>query len=186
MNSCKSYGTPVPGDTYRAPLIPNDIPPGIMRQRLFIDSRDCVANLTSFSFTVYLSDPFRETSIGVARFERVKSVELKGLSFPKTSDPYVIMDIEELNDERLHSSNNAANRSFAVMYFESSAAQPGDLKAMKGYDYYQKDISYNPIIPSLTKLTVKFKKRDGSVLTPADCGNVNHCSFMLEITTLSN
>lgn len=186
MNSCRSYGPPVMGETYRAPLIPNDMTPGLMRHRLFVDSRDCVENLTSFSFTVYLSDPFRDTSIGVARFERVKSVELKGLAFPKTSEEYVIMDIEELNDERLHSSNNAANSSFAVMYFESSATSVGDLKPMKGYDFYQKDISYNPIIPSLTKLTVKFKKRDGSVLTPADCGSVSHCSFMLEITTLTN
>lgn len=108
-----------------------------MRHRLFVDSRDCVSNLTSFSFTVYLSDPFRETSIGVARFERVKSVELKALAFPKTGDEYVIMDIAELNDERLHSSNQTANR-----------------------------------------------RRDNTVITPADAGNVNRCSFMLEITTL--
>lgn len=184
MNSCRYFEVPTSGETYRAPLIPNDKPYGIMRHRLFVDSRDCVSNLTSFSFTVYLSDPFRETSIGVARFERVKSVELKALAFPKTGDEYVIMDIAELNDERLHSSNQTANRSFAVMYFDASASVAGDIKAMKGFDFYQKDISYNPIISSLSKLTVSFRKRDNTVITPADTGNVNRCSFMLEITTL--
>lgn len=187
MNSCKSFDPPSPGETYRAPLIPMNCTPGLMRHRLLVDSRDCVTNLSTFEFTVYLSDPFRETSIGVARFERVKSVELKALSFPKiASEDYVIMDIQELNDDRLHSSNNAANRAFAVMYFDSSAMSNGEIKPMKGYDYYQKDISFNPVIPSLTKLTVSFKKRDGSVVSPANCNNVNHCSFMLEITTLQN
>lgn len=186
MNSCRWYEPSTPGQTYRAPLIANDTPSGIMRHRLFVDSRDCVSNLTSFSFTVYLSDPFRETSIGVARFERVKGVELKALAFPKTTDDYVIMDIAELNDERLHSSNQTANRSFAVMYFDSSTMAVGDVKAMKGYDFYQKDIQFNPIIPSITKLTVSFRKPNNSVITVANTGNVNHCSFMLELTTVVN
>lgn len=187
MNSCRYFEPSTPGETYRAPLIKNDRAPGVMRHRLFVDSRDCVANLTSFSFTVYLSDPFRETSIGVARFERVKGVELKALAFPKIADDYVIMDIAELNDERLHSSNQTANRSFAVMYFDTLTDNPmpvGVIKAMKGYDFYQKDITYNPVISSLTKLTVSFRKRDNAVITPSDTGNVNHCSFMLEITTI--
>ena len=184
MNSCRSYGPAVEGETYRAPLIRNDLPPTVMRHRLFVDSRDCDANLTSFSFTVYLSDPFRETSIGVAPFERIKSVELKALAFPKTGDDYVIMDVQELNDERLHSSNQTANRSFAVMYFDSDALSAGDIKPMKGYDFYQKDVYYNPAIAKLSKLSVSFKDRAGAVITTADTGNVNHCSFMLELSTL--
>lgn len=187
MNSCRYYGSSAPGETYRAPLIVNDHQPTLLRHRLFVDSRDCVQTLTTFNFTVYLSDPFRETSIGVARFERVKSVELKALAFPKIAEnEYVIMDIEELNDERLHSSNPTANRSFAVMYFDADNLLTGAIKPMKGYDFYQKDISFNPIIPSLTKLTVSFKKPDGTVVATTDTGGVSHCSFMLEITTLSN
>ena len=187
MNSCKAYGPPIAGETYRAPLIPQDFVPGVMRHRLFVDSRDCVDPLTSYAFTVYLSDPFRETSIGVARFDRVKSVELKALAFPKVAnEDYVIMDITELNDERLHSSNQTANRSFAVMYFDSSTLNTGDTNPMKGFDFYQKDISFNPIIPSLSKLSVRFLKPDGSVITTADTNSVAHCSFMLEITTIVN
>jgi len=186
MNSCRSYGPVIEGETYRAPLIHNDFTPGVLRQRLFIDSRDADANLTSFSFTVYLSDPFRVTSIGVAPFERVKSVELKALAFPKTSDDYVIMDIEELNDERLLSSNQTANRGFAVMYFDSDALAAGDVKPMKGYDFYQKSVFYNPAIAKLNKLTVSFRDRTGNVITTADTGNVNHCSFMLELMSVSN
>lgn len=186
MNSCRSYGSVNMGDTVRTPIIQNDIPPRLMRHRLFIDSRDCAANLSTFSFTVYLSDPFRDTSIGVAQFQRVKSVELKALAFPKINDDYVIMDVAELNDERLYSSNDPANRAFAVMYFDSDTLSLGNIKAMKGYDFYQKDISFNPVIPSLTRLSVAFKKRDGNVVTTSDTANVNHCSFMLEITTIEN
>ncbi len=186
MNSCRSFGPAVSGESYRTPLIPNNVTPGLLRQRLFVDSRDCVSNLSSFTFTVYLSDPFRATSIGVAPFERVKSVELKALAFPKTADDYIIMDIQELNDERLHSSNETANRSFAVMYFDADSLSVGDIKPMKGYDFYQKDINYNPIIPKLQKLTVTFRDRTGNVVTTADTGNVNHCSFMLEISTLTS
>lgn len=156
-----------------------------MRHRLFVDSRDCVTNLQTFDFTVYLSDPFRDTSIGVQRFDRVKSVELKALAFPKVSgEEYIIMDIAELNDERLYSSNKTANSSFAVMYFDTSAQLTGEIKPMKGYDFYQKDITYNPVIPSLSKLTVRFLKRDGTVVTTSDTTGINRCSFMLEITTL--
>lgn len=182
MYACKHYDFGE-GDTYRAPLIKKQAKDQQVRHRLFIDSRDCVSNLSTFEFTVYLSDPFRETSIGVSRFERVQSVELKALSFPKIADEYVIMDVEELNDERLLSSN-AANRSFAVMYFDNSTLANGVMQPMKGYDFYQKDIAFNPIIPSLGRLTVKFLKRDGSVISTADTANVDHCSFMLEITTL--
>lgn len=156
-----------------------------MRHRLFVDSRDCVNTLQTFEFTVYLSDPFRDSSIGVQRFDRIQSVELKALAFPKVeSQEYVIMDIAELNDERLYSSNPTANSSFAVMYFDTEVV--GDIKPMKGFDYYQKDITFNPIIPSLSKLTVRFLKRDGSVISTLDTLGVDHCSFMLEITTLIN
>lgn len=93
------------------------------------------------------------------------------------------MDVEELNDDTLLASN-AGNRSFAVVYFDTTATTAGDLRPVKGYDYYQKEIAFNPVLPTLSKLTVKFKNRDGSVVTAAEAGGVDHCSFMLEITTL--
>lgn len=184
MHACRWYEPAKKGESYGTPLIPNDQSLGIQRHRIFIDSRDCVANLSSFSFIVYLSDPFRTTSMGVAPFERVQNVELKGLAFPKINDDFIIMDIAEVNDERLYSPNQTANRSFAVVYFDTTATTVGDIKPTKNHDFFQRDIPFNPPIPKLTKLTVNFRKRDNAVITPADTANVNHCSFMLEITTL--
>jgi hypothetical protein len=122
--------------------------------------------------------------MGIAPFERVHTVELKALAFPKISDDFVIMDVAEINDDRLHSPNQTANRSFAVVYFDSTATALGDIKPVKVYDFYQRDITFNPPIPKLTKLTVSFRKRDNAVITASEAGNVNHCSFMLEISTL--
>lgn len=183
MQSCKHFeGTG--NDSYRPPLIQKNTIDTSIRHRLFVDSRDCVTNLSTFEFTVYLSDPFRETSIGTSQLTRVKSVELKGLAFPKINDDYVIMDVQELNDDTLLGSNSASHQAFAVCYFDSDVIQNvGEIRPIKGYDFYQKAVLFNPVLPSLSKLTVKFKKRDGSVITTTDTANVNRCSFMLEIVS---
>ena len=185
MYACRWYDDPQKGETYRTPLVSNGVQNvGTQRHRIFVDSRDCVQNLSSFSFTVYLSDPFRDASIGIAPFERVQTIELKALAFPKINDDFVIMDVLEANDERMHSPNQTANKSFAVVYFDTTATAVGEIKPVKGNDFFQRDIAFNPPIPKLTKLTVSFRKRDNAVITPADTASVNHCSFMLEITTL--
>lgn len=182
MQSCKHFeGTG--NESYRPPLVTNAQEQITLTHRLFVDSRDCVSNLSTFEFTVYLSDPFRESSIGVSQFTRVKSVELKGLAFPRIDNEYVIMSVDELNDDKLLGSNNASNQSFAVCYFDSDVQTIGHIKAMKGYDYYQKSVTFNPVLASLSKLTVSFKKRDGQLVSTSDTANVNHCSFMLEITS---
>lgn len=93
MQACKVYDGD--GTSYRQPLMPTPGTNTRLRHRLFIDSRDADPNLTSFSFTVDLE------AAGAPRFERVEKVELKALAFPKTSDPYVIMDVKQLNDDRL-------------------------------------------------------------------------------------
>jgi hypothetical protein len=114
----------------------------------------------------------------------VKSVELKGLAFPKIDDDYVIMDVTELNDDTLVGSSNATNQAFAVVYFDSDVVQSvGNIRPVKGYEYYQKAVVFNPVLASLSKLSVTFKKRNGSIITTSDTANVNHCSFMLEITS---
>jgi len=176
MQSCKVFDEE---GSYRQPLIPTPKSNTRLRHRLFIDSRDTNANLTTFSFTVDLE------AAGTPRFERVEKVELKALAFPKTSEPYVIMDIQQLNDDRLVSTNGTANRSFAVCYFDAGTVPfpVGEFAPMKGYDFYQKDIRFNPLLPTLNRLTVSFKHQDGSTVTTDDTGNVDHCSFMLEITT---
>jgi hypothetical protein len=163
--------------SYRQPLIPAPKKTRL-RHRLFIDSRDTNPNLTNFSFTVDLE------AAGAPRFERVENVELKALTFPKTAEPYVIMDVAELNDDRLVSTNAAANQSFAVCYFDAGTVlSVGQLAPMKGVDFYQRDIKFNPLLPKLNRLTVQFKHQDGSVITTSDTNSIDHCSFMLEVTT---
>lgn len=177
MQACKVYDGD--GTSYRQPLMPTPGTNTRLRHRLFIDSRDADPNLTSFSFTVDLE------AAGAPRFERVEKVELKALAFPKTSDPYVIMDVKQLNDDRLVSPNQTANRSFAVCYFDAGTVPfpIGEFAPMKGHDFYQKDINFNPLRPILNRLDVTFRNHDGAVITKADTANVNHCSFLLEVTT---
>lgn len=154
------------------------------RHRFFIDNRD-VTNVASspFKFTVYLADPFKDTSIGTVPLKRVETVELKALAFPKiANEAYVIMDVDELRDEHLVSTNDAANGSF-VMYFDSATMTTGTTKPMKGLDFWQRDVVFKPVIPTLSTLHVTFKKADGNVVSVADTANANVCSFMLEITT---
>ena len=175
MQTCRVFDDE---GTYRQPLIPKPALNTRIRHRLFIDSRDTNANLTTFSFTVDLE------AAGAPRFERVENVELKALTFPKTAEPYVIMDVAELNDDRLVSTNSAAHQSFAVCYFDAGTVlSVGQLAPMKGFDFYQRDIKFNPLLPKLNRLTVQFKHQDGSVVSKTDTNNVDHCSFMLEVTT---
>lgn len=136
-----------------------------------------------FQLTVYLDDPFK--GIGGTELHRVETIELKSLAFPKiANETYVIMDIEQLRDDRLISTNTTVVHGFAVMYFDASTLPTGDIKPMKGMDFWQRDIVFRPIVPKLTTLSVTFKKPDGNIVSAADTGNVRECSFMLEITTL--
>lgn len=154
------------------------------RHRLFVDNADAANLATSpFQFTVYLADPFRE-SIGTVPLHRVESVELKALAFPKiANEHYVILQVDQLQDDKMMSTNDAADQSFAVMYFDTAGMTTGDIKPMKGTDFWLKDLVFNPVIPTLTTLNVTFRKPDGNVVTAADTGNVRRCSFLLEITT---
>lgn len=156
------------------------------RHRIFIDNQDVTNIITSpFSFKVYISDPFRDTSIGSFPLQRVESVELKSLAFPKVADEdYIIVDIEQLADDRMISTNPTANRAFAVMYFDSSDLAPGIIKPMRGLDHWQKDLAFNPPLPVVNTLTIAFRKRNGSVVAAADTSGVTRCSMMLEVITL--
>lgn len=166
------------------PQYPSEFPTRT-RHRVFIDNRD-VANVTTspFEFNVYIADPFRDTSIGNVPLKRVETVELKSLAFPKiANEDYVIVDIQQLSDDRMISTNDAANRSFAVMYFDSSDLLPGAIKPMRGLDHWQKDLLFNPVLPSVSTLSIAFRTRDGNVVTKAQTGNVTRCSMALEVIT---
>lgn len=151
-----------------------------VRTRVFIDNRDVTDVTTSpYKFRVSLPD------IGATPFRVVESVELKSLAFPKVaSEDYVIVTIDELADERVVSTNQTAEKCFAVMYFDASSLTTGDIKPMRGVDHWQKDLVFDPPLAKLSTLTISFKNRSGAVITSAVTNGVTRCSFMLEVTTL--
>ena len=155
---------------------PKDAP--TVTRRLFVDNRDRrdPANASPFDFTLSL------TECGVPRYENVGSVELKGIAFPKVNDEmYVVMDVDRLN-EQLDSTSSAAHRAFALLYFDNDAMTPGSVKPIKAYDFYQKSSTFNPPLPVVDVLHVRFLKHDGTVVTSDDTAGNTDVSFLLEAT----
>jgi hypothetical protein len=62
---------------------------------------------------------------------------------------------------------------------------PGDLKPMKGADFYGKKIDFEPPIPSLPRLTIKFKMYGGDIVTTAETNGVDTVQIIFEVTTRS-
>ena len=154
--------------------------------RLFVDARDRYdsANSSPFNFRVYLDNAHRDNHTGVSAYENVTSIEMKGLAIPKiANEPYVIVDIDECNDNVLDATSNPANGAFAIAYYDSDTLSVGSVKPIKGIDYYQKRVVFNPPIPRLDRLSLKFKKHDGNVITVSDTANTAHVSVLFEITT---
>ena len=165
-----------------SPAVGAPPPNTLVKRRLLVDNRDRPdpTNTSPFDFVLRLS------AAGVDRYENVVSVELKGLAFPKVAgEPYVILDVRELN-EQLDATNGAANRTFGVAYFDSELLTPGQIKAVKGYDFYQREALFNPPLPSLDRLTVRFLCHSGNAVTVADTAGETHASMLLEITTCVN
>ena len=159
----------------------------LVAKRLFVDNRDAESTSVSpFNFKVYLgNDPSRST--GLSGYENVVSVELKGVSFPKiANERYVILSIDELNDNLLDSTSQAAHNAFAIIYFDSDALPTGTVKPFKGTDFYMKQLHFKPPLAQLNKFSIKFLKHDGSVVTGADTNGVTHASLLFEITCKRN
>ena len=155
-------------------------------KRLFIDNRDKHASSKSdFDFKVFFNSA---QSSGVSGYKNVLSVELKGISFPKVQgERYVIISIDELNDNLLDATNSVAHNAFAVVYFDADSMATGTVKPLKGTDFYQKQIMFRPPLAKLNSLSIKFLKWDGSVINPAtDTANNSHVSLLLEITSRKN
>jgi hypothetical protein len=158
-------------------------------RRLMIDARDRfdVANTSPFDFRIYLDNAFRSNSTGVSSYENVTSVELKALAIPKVADePYVIVNIDECNDSVLDSTSNTANRAYAVAYFDSDTMTTGTIKPIKGQDFYYKRAVLNPPLPRLDRMSIRFLKHDGTVVTLSDTANSSHVSLLFEITSVGS
>ena len=154
-----------------------DVPARKVLHRLLVDSRDAQPGGTPFDFVVLLDGP-----LGAPRYSNVVSVELKALNFPKIEgEQYVIMEIAQLNQDQLSISDAGLNNMFAVAFFETPLT--GDVKPLKGRDYYDKVLEVAPPI-ELERLNVKFRKHGGQTVQASDVANVSSVSFLLEITCI--
>jgi hypothetical protein len=174
--------------SYVPPSVTQPPKDSLVAKRLFIDNRDIDPTSRSpFDFKVYMGGNDHPRPCGPIGYDNVVSVELKGVSFPKiANERYVILSIDELNDDLLDSTSQAAHNAFAIIYFDSDALATGTVKPCKGTDFYMKQLFFRPPLAQLNKLSVKFLKNDGSVVTGADTNGVTHISLLLEITCKRN
>ena len=143
-------------------------------RRLFLDSRDATT-YSPFEFTFDIGQDIER-----GRYRKISSVELKAAAVPKVTDEmYVVLDIAELRDSNIDSSCDALNDGFALVFFDNSTLNPGDVK-LSDKIFSQKAI-FNPP-KSVDKLTVRVLKHDGNVVTTAETGNIENVSLLLSLT----
>lgn len=164
---------------------PKGAPAQTVTKRLFVDNRDRYGYPagSDFNFQVYFgNDPSR--SVGIEGWENVTSVELKAVAMPKVANErYVIMSVDELNDDMFEATSSVAHNAFAIVYFDSDNLATGAVKPLKGADFYQKQMVFKPPLAKLNSLSIKFLKHDGSVVTTADTAGETQVSILFEITT---
>lgn len=140
-----------------------------------------------------LSDPFNfridlEKMAGIV-YENVLTFSLKGLVFPKIiGENYVILSIEELNDDQtLHSSSPSASGKFAVAFFDNSSLAPGAIKPLKSSDltFVRTPIPYSPALGKLSRLSICFYKPNGDPVAAdgSETGGVKTSVLIFEVTT---
>lgn len=169
-------------------LMPPSKDEQVIVKRLFIDNRDRYdpANTSPFDFKIYFGNDLGR-SVGISGYENVTSVELKAVSFPKVvNERYIVVSIDELNDNMLDASNSGTHNAFAIVYFDSDLLPTGTVKPFKGTDFYQKQLLFRPPLAKLNNLSIKFLKHPGNVISTSDTNNETHISMMLEITTKVN
>lgn len=137
---------------------------------------DYVVCLTSTN--VSPSDPagtYVAPSAGLPAYRNVTSVELMAVSFPKIlGEEWVCLSIEEL-DDNLDSIDGGSNGKFAIIYFDN--VPTGVAKPLKGRDFIQKVVTFDPPLSSLDKLTIRFLKHGNLPVTRADLAPLGTTNF---------
>jgi hypothetical protein len=121
---------------------------------LHVDSRHAVYNKGSNLLEFYVPFTGENTYPGEV-FRNVVSVELHAIKFDgtfsqHTTEPYVIVDVEELNNTTF-SNVPHANRAFAVIHTTHDTFH----KTIK-FDYHDKVCYFDPPLNSLNRLSFKF------------------------------
>jgi hypothetical protein len=96
-------------------------------------------------------------------YKKIQSVELCSVSMSDElsndlfNEPYLIIDIDELNG-RIHSNNENANGVFVILYLEAGKSYH------KGRDFFEKIKYFDPPLSVLSTLNVKIRKQNGDLL----------------------
>lgn len=142
--------------------------PKYFNKLLFIDARDFVNQMSpgKLQFDVI----FTNNSLTFPPFDNVSQAELKSVSFPKMNNDeiYYILDIAEFSGRLLSSDNNGSHDSFAVIHYDNSNMTAGSIKPMKGKDFDDKIVIFNPIEKTFGRLSICFKKYGGEIITIQD------------------
>lgn len=160
---------------------------------LHIDSRHAIKRSSDLDFYVpFMGSSTQEREDGHVVmdmlpgeiFKNVVSVELHAIRFDGTftknsSEPYIIMDVDEINNN-CFSNAPLANRSFAVI--QSNDSVHSTLPQIK-FDHLDKVKTFNPPLSSLNRLTFKFYHGVDANRTPIDYYN-GTVSMMFKIRTL--
>lgn len=142
---------------------------------LLVDSRDRDRSVFSNSnnFRVKINSGDQTDATVNFKYKNIKEIKLISAIFPKriSSHPYIILDIEELNNEQMKGTNYNLNNCFAIIIPEQHD-NPGDfVNCSVNYLESQKH-TYNPPLATLPNtLTFNIKHPDGS-LTDLGIDNV--------------
>ena len=113
-------------------------------------------------------------------FKNVMSIELKGISIQNTNNhPYIVLDIKEINN-RVFSNVPVVNQSFCVIYCEENK------RFIKGSDFDNKIVHFNPPLSDLSRLTIKLKQATGTGETNVYIEDPGLVTMIFEITTANN
>jgi len=144
------------------------------RWRLFIDSRYAAEN-APFDFVVDLWNDLPRN-----RFENVSRVDMVMATVPKVSaEDYVILDIQELRDSNVDSNVPTADQYFSVLYFDNSTLNAGDVKVID--KCFRQSQIFNPPIASLSKLSIRIVKGDGTLVSTTETGGKKNVTLVFDI-----
>ena len=131
--------------------------------------------------------------LGIAPYQQVSKVELKGVSFPfirnndyasdpdidtntdkeyksNSGDAFFAIDIPEFAG-RVHSTTNKLHDIFAIMYYDSTIPASGAIKPIRGVDFDSKTYIPKAPIKRLNKFKVRFLNSIGDVVKLGDFHN---------------
>jgi len=112
----------------------------------------------------------------------IKSDQLINL----TADNYVYLDINELNNGRMHQAQKIEANSFSTSASQNNFGpivmdvSSGGIKHFSETNDYSYGVDFYPPISQLSRVTVRWRKTDGSLI---NFQGLNENSFMLKVTS---